>query len=59
MLRVLFLKEVEIGYFLICRKSGFGQLKLSRKKNAHVFRALIVLEQQALHFFFIFFYFQI
>ena len=28
MLRVLILKEVEIGYFLICRKSSFGQRKV-------------------------------
>jgi len=36
-LRVMFLKEVEIGYFLICRKSGFGQHKLTRIKTLVLF----------------------
>ena len=37
MLRVLFLKEAEIGYFLICRKLRIGQRKLSRKKALVLF----------------------
>lgn len=37
MLHVLILKEAEIGYFLICRKSGFGLRKLSRIKTIVLF----------------------
>jgi len=53
MLRVLFLKEAEIGYFLICRKLRIGQRKLSRKKALVLFVCWLFCNNKHCVFFFI------